>query len=259
MQPSSLDMVPRYYRIYEELYNEIKNGVYQEGDRFPSDTNLVQKYHVSRGTIREAIKMLFQQGLLVREQGRGTFVTYRKIKQDAHQLMGFTELMQHHGKKASGRILDISTIQPDERIRAILQLQHGDKVVKIKRLRLGDKEPLIIEHSFYVHDLFEPLLAFDLETESIYELLYRETNIRLGTATHQIEATTADSQAAAHLNIKPEAPLLLMKRLIQTREQRYFQYSEDLYRADQLSFTISTIAYDENHNEMGNPLTLNTI
>ena len=84
--------VPKYYKIYEELLKEIENGIYEEYSLFPSDTELVKRFQVSRGTVREAIKLLFRQGYLVREQGKGTFVTYRKIQQNPDTLIGFTEL-----------------------------------------------------------------------------------------------------------------------------------------------------------------------
>jgi len=66
--------IPKYYQIYEELLDQIRDGNFEENDRFPSDTELVQKFNVSRGTVREAVKLLLQQGYLIREQGKGTFV-----------------------------------------------------------------------------------------------------------------------------------------------------------------------------------------
>src|SRR5690625_7204922 len=72
---------------------------------FPSDTELVKRFQVSRGTVREAIKLLFRQGYLVREQGKGTFVTYRKIQQNPDTLIGFTELMEKHNIKPSAKLL----------------------------------------------------------------------------------------------------------------------------------------------------------
>ncbi|HKJ34833.1 MAG TPA: GntR family transcriptional regulator, partial [Balneolales bacterium] len=93
------NLVPKYYQIYEDLLKDIREGKFQEGDRFPSDTELVERYQVSRGTIREAVKLLLQRGFLIRQQGKGTFVTYRKIQQDPEKLIGFTELMKKHNIK----------------------------------------------------------------------------------------------------------------------------------------------------------------
>ena len=239
-------LAPRYYRIYEALYNDIQSGRYGDGDMLPSESNLCERYGVSRGTVREAMKMLFQQGLLIREQGRGTFVTSQhKIGQDVQELMGFSELMYRHGKKTGGKLLKTEVQQPERHVRDLLQLAWAETVVQVERLWFGDEEPLIIERSYFVHDLFAPLLDFDLAKESIYAILYRETDIRLGDAEQTIEAAPAGSSDAALLEVDPGSPLLFIKRRIKTAEGRYFQYSEDAYRSDRLRFTIPATPYDE--------------
>lgn len=249
---------PRYYVIYEQLFNDINEAKYQPGEKLPSESELCDKYKVSRGTVREAMKLLFQQGLLSREQGRGTFVTSRagKILQDAQLLMGFTELMNRHNKKASAKLLKITKESADKKIRNLLNLDDNANVVKIERLRFGDDEPLIIERSYFVYELFEPLLSFDIENESIYEILYRETETRLGDARQTIEAVTASVDECRLLKIEPGSPLLLIKRLIKTKNGRFFQYSEDLYRSDKLNFVVKTSDYDENRSDFDSPLVI---
>ncbi len=248
---------PRYYLIYQDLYRDIAEGAYQVGQKLPSEAELCEQYKVSRGTVREAVKMLFQQGLLIREQGRGTFITNRnKIGQDAFQLMGFTELMDRHKKEAGGKLIDLEIEKPDLAVQTLLGLGEEAKVVRVERLRLGDDQPLIIERSHFVHDLFSPLLDFDLGKESIYALLHRETDLRLGNAEQTIEAAAASPADADLLEIPAGSPLLLIKRRIKTDDGRYFQYSEDSYRSDKLKFTIQTVPYDPARNRFSNPLGL---
>lgn len=258
MPIDSKSMVPRYFQIFEELYKEITEGSYNEGDKFPSDTELVKKYEVSRGTIREALKMLYQRGMLVRKQGKGSFITYNKIEQDAKRLMGFTELMKSHGKEPSAKILEITTKIPSSRIQRLLHLTEHDKIVKIERLRFGDNEPLIIERSYFNFDLFKDLMRFDLEKESIYLLLYNNTKIRLGEAKQSIEAIGAGQHESELLKVEPGTPLLFIKRRIKTKHGKYFQYSEDVYRSDKLNFSTITESYDEFHNDLGLPFQLNS-
>lgn len=241
------NLVPKYYQIYEDIYREIRDEQYQEGDRLLSENALCAKYSSSRGTIREAIKILIQQGLLIRKQGIGTFVTFNKIEQDTRRLMGFSELMSQHNITATAKILEIITKLPSRRIQNLLKLNGEDKVTKIQRLRFGDEEPLIIERSYFVHRIFEPLLECDLANESIFSLLYRKTNCRLGIAQQSIEAAIAGPVESRLLKIDPGSPLLLMKRLISLRDDSYFQYSEDIYRSDRLKFTTQTLNYDETH------------
>ncbi len=246
--------VPKYYQIYDELLEQIRSGRYKEYDRFPSDTELVKKYGVSRGTIREAVKLLFQRGYLVREQGRGTFVTYRKIEQDPDKLMGFTELMKRNNIRPSARIIKKVIVDAPPNFINLMHLGDRDKLVHIIRVRLGDDQPLIIERSFFVYDFFKPIYDLDLQANSIFELLYKHTKTRLGEAEQRIEAISAGQIEAELLHVKFGTPLLLMKRLIKTKEGRYFQYSEDVYRSDRINFMTTTSPYESRHDKHGLPL-----
>ncbi len=250
--------LPKYFRIYEELMRDIREGKYKNGEKFPSDTELVKNYGVSRGTIREAIKLLFQQGYLIREQGKGTFVTYSRIHQDPDKLMGFSELMKTNNIKPSAKIIEKEVIPVPANVSHIMKANSSDKVVRIVRLRFGDEQPLIIERSFFNYRLFEPILNEDFEQNSIFGLLYRYTHVRLGEAEQRIEAISAGSEEQELLNVKVGTPLLLMKRIIKTSEGAYFQYSEDVYRSDRINFTTTTFPYDEHHDDHGIPLELSS-
>ena len=248
--------VPKYYKIYEKLLKQIRQGKYNENNLFPSDTELVKKFRVSRGTVREAIKLLFQQGYLVREQGKGTFVTYKKIQQDPDKLIGFTELMRQHHVKPTARIIEKKIVQAPAHIEHIMELKTDKKVARIIRLRFGDNQPLIIERSYFSHKLFSPIYDMDLENNSIYELLYDHTDTRLGDANQCIEAISAGQQEQELLEIELGTPLLLIKRLINTREGVVFQYSEDVYRSDRINFYTKTVPYNSDKDPHNLPLEL---
>ncbi len=250
--------VPKYYQIYELLVDDIRTGKYSDGDLFPSDTELVERFSVSRGTIRDALKILLQQGFLIREQGRGTFVTHQKIHQDPDHLIGFSELMKRNNIRPSAKIIEKTIIEPKLWLSRLMQLEPDDKVVRIIRLRLGDDQPLIIERSYFNYRLFAPLLDKDLERNSIFELLYRFTYTELGDAIQRIEAVSAGQSDHKLLKLPIGTPLLLIKRLIKTSAGEYFQYSEDVYRSDRISFTTRTIPYGKTHDIEGLPFDLST-
>ncbi len=248
--------LPKYYKIYEELLSGIRKGKYQENDLFPSDNELVKIYNVSRGTIREAVKLLFQQGYLVRKQGKGTFITYKKIIQDPDKLIGFTELMKQHNLKPSAKIIKKEITAPAANISHLMKLHSGQSVVRLARLRFGDGQPLIIERSFFNYDLFKPIYDMDLEQNSIFELLYKHTVTRLGNAQQRIEAVSAGREENIWLEVDLRTPLLLIKRLITTTEGTIFQYSEDVYRSDRINFSTQTVSYNPDNGIQKLPLNL---
>src|SRR5699024_4443053 len=168
--------IPKYYQIYRKLLNQIRSGKFEEYDRFYSDTELVEKFEVSRGTIREAVKLLIQQGYLVREQGKGTFVTKPKIEQDSDKLMGFTELMLKNDIKPSAKVIEKEVVKAPEHLANLMQLDDGDELVRIVRVRFGNDQPMIIERSYFAYRYFKPIYEMDLQANSIFELLYKHTN-----------------------------------------------------------------------------------
>jgi len=259
LMPSEKDMVPRYFQIFQDIYNKIEEGTYDNGDKLPSETELCNYYKVSRGTIREALKSLMQHGLIITERGRGTFITTNKIEQNVNQLMGFTEVMKKHGKTASGRILEINIKKPNSIVKRIMKLNNNEMVVRIIRLRFGNEKPLIIEKSYFNYKIFKPLLEYDLEKESIYDLLYKHTSYRLDNAVQDIEAVLASPNESQLLNIDIGAPLLMMTRLIRLKDETPFEYTKDFYRADKLKFTIQTKSYEESNSIFALQLNYNKV
>ncbi|WP_142713724.1 GntR family transcriptional regulator [Fodinibius sediminis] len=248
--------IPKYYQIYKKLLKQIRSGKFNEFDRFYSDTELVEKYEVSRGTIREAVKLLIQQGYIVREQGKGTFVTSPTIEQASDKLMGFTELMLEHDIEPSAKVIEKEIIEPSLELKRLMKLEDDTRLVRIVRIRYGNEQPLIIEQSYFVLALFEPIYDMDLESNSIYELLYKHTDTRLGEARQRITAINAGEKETNLLGGELNDALLLMKRLIKTRTGVYFQYSEDVYRSDRIHFATTTKPYDNDHGNHGLPLEL---
>lgn len=239
--------LPAYVKIYEALYKEIHGGSFSEGDLFYSENDLCQRFQVSRGTIRHALELLYQQGVLEKSRGKISRVINTRIEQNVQTLMGFTELMRRHGRKAGAILLEKKIINPDPKIANLMNLKIGDKVVYITRVRTGDNEPLIIEHSWFNTELFQPILDEDIEKQSIYELFHKKTNQRLGIAKQTIEIGFAGQVESKYFDVRPGSPLLLFKRRIMTSDFRIFQYSEDMYRNDKLVFSIQTLPYDVTH------------
>lgn len=248
--------VPKYYKIYEKLISDIREGVYHEGDLFPSDTELVKDFEVSRGTVREAVKLLFQQGYLIRQQGKGTFLSYKRIEQNPDKLIGFTELMRKHNLKPSARVIKKEIVVPSANISHLMKINPGDEVVRLIRLRFGDSRPLIIERSFFNLNLFKPIFDMDLETNSIFELLHTNSVTQLGNALQRIEAFSAGKEENQWLGVELQTPLLLIKRLIKTKNNVIFQYSEDVYRSDRINFTTQTVPYEPDRGLSSLPLNL---
>src|SRR3989454_11654646 len=132
--------LPRYYQLKEILRERARSGEWKPGDLIPSERELSEKYGISRMTARQAITDLVNEGLFYREQGKGTFVSERKITQQLIHLTGFTEDIRARGQRPGTRVLSAEMRLADEATAEKLRIDAGTLIFRLQRLRLVDEE-----------------------------------------------------------------------------------------------------------------------
>ena len=186
--------VPLYKQIVHDLVSRIESGVYSEGDKLPTETELMEEYGVSRITVRSAIKELEDADIVARN-------AYAADDQES-----FTHSCIQENKKPSTVVLEVAWIYPTLRDVRFLQVQEDENILQTRRLRLVDGVPTMLETNSYT-----PSLAF-LEHEdlsgSLLEVLGRR-HIELGNNERTLQVCFASAYEAEHLNVKPGSALLL--------------------------------------------------
>src|ERR1700681_1564007 len=153
------------------LAASISDGTFPPGSRIPNEEDLVEKFAVSRTTVRQTIQNLIRRGLIEIRRGKGTFVLQPKITQELTELSGFVEDMQSLGRHASARLLDKQTVPASESVARQLAITAGTPVVRIQRVRLADNAPLSFDETWLPRKIGERIIENDLETEPIFSLL----------------------------------------------------------------------------------------
>src|SRR5579871_5822943 len=153
--------VPRYHQLKEILRERIRSGEWKAGDLIPSERELSETYGISRMTARQAITDLVNEGVFYREQGKGTFVTKRKITQQLMRLTGFTEDISARGQHPGTKVLSAQMLPADETTAEKLRVNVGQLIFRLQRLRLADGEPLAVELSQLSFKGCEKLLEED--------------------------------------------------------------------------------------------------
>src|ERR1700742_4128752 len=136
-----------YARIEEAIATEIAQGEYRPGDQLPTEDALLQRFQVSRITVRRAIQNLVNRGLLEIRRGLGTFVLSPRIEAELTKLTGFVEDMNAAGRKASARVVSKGIVAASARVAERLQLAKGTKVMQIKRVRLAGGIPISLDET----------------------------------------------------------------------------------------------------------------
>jgi GntR family transcriptional regulator len=224
-----------YVQIEEELAERIRTGMLRPGDRIPPERELAEQMQVSRMTVRQALGRLADRGLLVRERGRGTFVSEPKLIQSLSRLNGFYDQMISQGILPSSRLLSGQEVLASAAVAQVLDLRIGEPLYKVVRLRLGGGVPLALETSFFPARLVPGLLDYDLERHSIYRLMERY-DARPVRATQSLEPVPARDQEADALEVLPGSPLMLVERIAWDTQDRPVEYAKDIYRGDRSRF-----------------------
>ena len=224
--------VPLYQQLYELLQAKIKNKEWEPGDILPSEHDLLDSYQVSRATVRQALDALVNDGLIYREQGRGTFVAYPNVDQTLVRIVSFTEDMERRGFKPSTKVLFFGKIKATPKLASQLAIQPGDELMRLDRLRLADGEPMSIEESFLVHSMCSGLSDYDFSENSLRVLLEEVCNIQLLQADQIIRAISAPSNIARPLTVKTTDPLLYIERVSYSQYNLPVEFLRLYHRGD---------------------------
>lgn len=228
-------------QIEEWLAEAIAAGRLAPGDRMPTEQDLAAWFGVSRMTLRHALAKLARRGLVTRAVGRkgGTFVAERKLEQDRTTLAGFSEQLRRHGMVAGARVLSAAERPAGPVAAAALGLRDGDRVCDVRRVRLGDGRPIVLEHSLFPAALFPGLLQCRLDG-SLYELLETRYGQRPYRARESLEPVTAGVREAEALEVTEGAPLMLVERVAYTRAGLPVEFARDLFRGDRTRIVMWT-------------------
>jgi GntR family transcriptional regulator len=232
----SSSALPLYAQIESLLAGDIATGAYAPGSRLPNESELVEKYAVSRTTIRQTIQNLIRRGLVEIRRGKGTFVLEPKITQELTELRGFVEDMSALGHRPSARLLNKQIVASSEAVARHLALAAGTKVVRIQRVRLANGVPISFDETYLPREIGEKVIENNLETEPIFSLLEEKYNMPLIEAEYRLEAVSADSTVARALGIRTGSPIFLIERTSFCEGQRPVDYERLYYRGDQVRF-----------------------
>ena len=185
---------PRYRQVAAELERAIESGGLRPHDRLASERAIAERHGLSRMTARQAVESLVRRGTVNCLTGSGTFVSPPRVVHTLQRLAGFSERMRAQGIEPSGHVLEMRrTRRVDVQARAALELGPGGRAWMVRRVRFGDREPLLLE-TFWVPDALCPDLARrELAQGSLYDLMRRRYGIDPCTADESIEPAWCSS------------------------------------------------------------------
>ena len=230
-----------YARVETVLANEISDGELKVGDQLPTEDSLVARFGVSRITVRRAIQNLVGRGLVEIRRGKGTFVAAPKITQELTALSGFVEDMHALGRKPTARVIGKEIVAADATVASQLALTKGERVVRIRRVRLADGVPLSFDETFLPLEIGKKVITNNLKVEPIFSLLERKYDVPLIEADYKLDAVAAEAEVAAALKIKQRSPVFRIERTSYSEGGRPVDYERLHYRGDLAQFVTRLV------------------
>ncbi|MBK0037263.1 MULTISPECIES: GntR family transcriptional regulator [unclassified Enterococcus] len=236
---------PLYDQLLNLLIEKIENEM-EADTMLPSERELSKRYGLSRTTVRLALQELEKLGYIYRQHGKGTFVS--DIRKQATNLSGsysFTEQMKALGKQPETRVLAFKKMEATKYFATQLQVSIGEPIYKLKRLRLADGQPMMIERSYLPVKRFMNLTSEMIEQKPLYDIFHEDFYQVIRLADEEFFASIASAKDAALLKIHEGAPVLNLVRSTFNIENEVIEYTLSVARADQFRYKVRHLRNDE--------------
>jgi len=219
---------PLYFQLKQILKRAIEANELQVGELIPPEMELMERYGISRATVRQAVLQLVNEGYLRREKGKGTFVTQPPTKIALMQsLRWFSAEMSRKGIPHTTRLLDSAITVPPPRVIECLELNAKTPVFFLKRLRLLNDRPYLIDRHYIPYSLCEGIESKNLENVSLYQTLVDEYNFDLHHGWREFQPAIPSSKEEIELlEIYPTTPILHVESTVFSRDNIPLDYFE---------------------------------
>lgn len=228
--------IPLYRQLYDLLLDKIQSGEWPVDFKIPTENELCEQYNVSRMTVRLATEELKAKGYIYRKQGRGSFIKKPKIEQPLTYFYSFSD--EHNdGSEVKSEVLNFQVCECPALILDKLDIQPGQIIYQIKRLRLRDGEPFAYECSYIPCTVCQGLNAEMIESNGLYNTIEMLAGFRPNTATESFEAMVMEGETAKLLGVDEGSAALHIER-VASWDGTTVEYCESMVRGDRIKYHI---------------------
>lgn len=232
--------VPLYFQLSQQVERAIVGGELVPGDRLDTEMVLAGELGLSRPTVRQAIQLLVDKGLLVRKRGVGTQVVHDQVRR-ALELTSLHDDLARSGRRPGTRVLNLERVAADPETAGELELEPGGEVWALERLRHVSGEPLAVMRNHVPVEVAD-LSAFDLEADGLYASL-RRAGVTPAVARQRISARRATAVEAGLLDEARGAPLLAVRRTLLDNAGRPVELGRHGYRPSMYAFEATLVQH----------------
>lgn len=204
--------------------------------RLPSERDMCDMWGISRTTLRFAIQRLICEGKLYSKVGSGTFVSAPKLLCNLQDLKSFSSFAREAGYRLETRVVRTQVLECTKQLSQKLHLPLGHKLFVLCRLRILEKEPLVIETSHLDAEKYPLLLEQDFSRASLYEVLEKEYGLQFVRGQEKVGLTYATAEEADLLRVKEQTPVFFLRSVVLSSEGTPIEYVKSVVRSDRIRY-----------------------
>ncbi len=232
-----LNTQPVYMQLAEFLQERINSNVYGLGNRIPSERELTETLGISRLTVRKAINVLIERGLLVRVQGKGTFVTSPKLNSpldDGLESMG--KFIQEQGLLPSNKVLSCEVRKAGTKYARIFHISPKDNIFQLFRLRLGNGKPIVLEYTYIPCSIIPDIETYNFEYTSLYDL-FKKHEIKTSYDYQELEIVNICNPQAKLLELEENTSVFMLHNTVISENKQILEHTKSYISGNTVTFS----------------------
>ena len=229
-------MLPAYIQIHDQLKKEIDEGKWEIGQRLPSERDLSTSFEVSRMTLRQAITLLVEEGVLERRVGSGTFVASTRVQEKMRGTTSFTEIIKSQGKEPSSKLISYRRTLPNQKEAECLGIAITDNIIRMERVRYANQLPVVFEVAAIPEKFIKDFNKQEV-TSHFFKTL-QSHGYQIGKSQQTIYARLASERIAEHLQVHKGHPILGLTQISYFEDGTAFEFVQSQYVGDRFEFYL---------------------
>lgn len=233
----------KYEKIAFDIKEDILSEKYKPNEQLPFEKELCEKYNVSKMTVKKALDLLVNDGLIIKRRGSGTFVkdiTEKEIQRiiEKKQFSGLTTTSIGH--KVTSKVLEFKIINATKEIADILKIEEDEFIYFVHRVRYVDDKAVVIEKTYIPLNLIPGMKLADVK-KSIYGYIKDKLGLNIQSAHSTVRAMKSDELDRKYLTLEKDEPILEVERVAYLDNGKVFEYSFSRHRYDKFEFKSITV------------------
>ena len=230
-----------YLAIKKSLIDYIKTNKLKVGDKLPTENDLAEKLGVGRLTLREALKVLREEGLFYTVHGIGTFISnnFEQINDTIDINLGITEMISSARYKPGVKMFERKLVKTNKEISEALNIPENSDVFVCKRIRTADDKPVVYSIDYFAPHLVAAFLGKNDENISLYKFIEVDMGIQIGNSIAEVIPVICSDDLSSKLEYSKGEPLLLIKQITYDKKGAPLFFTEEYFRPDRFKISLN--------------------